>query len=290
VGVERAHSRTAGAVRRADMDGVILDFASALDRIAERAAQNLTIGKLLMQLNLDPANITFDALFQRLLDVTLANINIANLCALIGAVFYGATFLMPTMVRLRVLGLLSALFFMAYGLLATAIATFLMYLLLLPINLLRLIQIIKLVKKARIAAQGDLSIDWLKPFMDTRKYKRGDVLFRKGQRADEMFLITTGKFLVKEIGVELLPGRIMGELGFVAPDNRRTQTVECVEDGVVMTITYDRLLEIYFEYPDFGYFFLRLSTDRLLQNIARLEATVEDYKIKLAAATAARAP
>jgi hypothetical protein len=290
VGVERAHSRTAGAVRRADMDGVILDFASALDRIAERAAQNLTIGKLLMQLNLDPANITFDALFQRLLDVTLANINIANLCALIGAVFYGATFLMPTMVRLRVLGLLSALFFMAYGLLATAIATFLMYLLLLPINLLRLIQIIKLVKKARIAAQGDLSIDWLKPFMDTRKYKRGDVLFRKGQRADEMFLITTGKFLVKEIGVELLPGRIMGELGFVAPDNRRTQTVECIEDGVVMTITYDRLLEIYFEYPDFGYFFLRLSTDRLLQNIARLEATVEDYKIKLAAATAARAP
>ena len=89
-----------------------------------------------------------------------------------------------------------------------------MYLLLLPINSFRLIQIVKLVKKARIAAQGDLSIDWLKPFMDTRAYKKGDVLFRKGEKADEMFLITTGKFLVKEIGVELLPGRLMGELGF----------------------------------------------------------------------------
>ncbi len=272
------------------MNSAIFDVADVLNRIAERAAQNLTIENLLIQLHLDPSNITFQAIFQRLLEVTLANINIANFCALIGAAFYAGTFLMPTMVRLRVFGILSSVFFMAYGLLATAIPTFLMYLLLLPINGLRLVQILKLVKKARIAAQGDLSIDWLKPFMDTRNYKAGDVLFRKGQRADEMFLITTGKFLVKEISIELLPGRLMGELGFVSPNNKRTQTVECVEDGAVMTITYDRLLEVYFEYPDFGYFFLRLSSDRLLQNIARLETTIEDYKLKLQAATSAQTP
>lgn len=272
------------------MQSAIFDIVEFLDRILERAAQNLTIEKLLIQLHLDPSNITFDAVYQRVLEVTLANINIANFCALIGAAFYAGTFLMPTMVRLRVFGILSSLFFMAYGLLATAIPTFLMYLLLLPINTGRLVQILRLVKKARIAAQGDLSIDWLKPFMDTRNYKQGDVLFHKGQRADEMFLITTGKFLVKEIGVELLPGRLMGELGFLTPSNKRTQTVECIEDGAVMTITYDRLLEVYFEYQDFGYYFLRLSSDRLLQNIARLEATIEDYKTKLQAATAAPAP
>jgi hypothetical protein len=269
------------------MNSAIFDIVDVLDRIVERAAQNLTIEKLLIQLHLDPTNITFDVIFQRLLEVALANINIANFCALLGAAFYAGTFLMPTMVRLRVFGILSAVFFMAYGLLATAIPTFLMYLLLLPINSFRLFQIVKLVKKARIAAQGDLSIDWLKPFMDTRNYKKGDVLFIKGQKADEMFLITTGKFLVKEIGIELLPGRLMGELGFVTPNNKRTQTVECIEDGAVMTITYDRLLEVYFDNPDFGYFFLRLSSDRLLQNMARMEATIEDYKLKLQAATAA---
>jgi hypothetical protein len=269
------------------MNSAIFDFADVLNRIVERAAQNLTIEKLLIQLHLDPTNITFDVVFQRLLEITLANINIANFCALLGAAFYAGTFLMPTMVRLRVFGILSAVFFMAYGLLATAIPTFLMYLLLLPINSFRLFQIMKLVKKARIAAQGDLSVDWLKPFMDTRAYKKGDVLFRKGEKADEMFLITTGKFLVKEISVELLPGRLMGELGFVTPNNKRTQTVECIEDGAVMTITYDRLLEVYFDNPDFGYFFLRLSSDRLLQNMARMEATIEDYKLKLQAATAA---
>ena len=265
------------------------DITGFLDRIAERAAQNLTIEKLLIQLNLDPSNITFDAIWHRVVEVTLANINIANTCALIGACFYAATFLMPTMVRLRVYGICSALFFMAYGVLAGAISTFLMYLLLMPINSLRLYQILKLVKKARVAVQGDLSMEWLKPFMDSRHYKKGDLLFHKGDLADEMYLTVSGKFLVSEIGVELPPGRLLGELGFVTPSNKRTQSVECIEDGSVMTISYDRLLEVYFEYPDFGYYFLRLSSERLLQNIERLEAMVERYKAQLQAANAANA-
>ncbi len=138
------------------------------------------------------------------------------------------------------------MFFKAYGALAGAISTFLMYLLLLPINSWRLIQMRNLVKKARVAAQGDLSMDWLKPFMNRRNYRRGDVLFRKGQLANEMFLPVTGKFLVTEIGVEIPAGRLMGELGFLTPNNTRTQSVECTENGEVLTITYDRLLEIYF--------------------------------------------
>jgi hypothetical protein len=261
-----------------------MDLPAILNRIVERAAQNLTIEKLLIQLNLDPSNITFDAVFHRVLDVLVANINIANTCALIGAAFYAVTFLAPTMVRLRVFGILSALFFVAYGLLGGAISTFLMYFLLLPINSVRLYQILKLVKKARVAAKGDLSVDWLKPFMDTASYKKGDVLFHKGDVADEMLLTVTGKFLVSEIGVELPPGRLVGEIGFVTHNNKRTQSVECVETGTVMTIGYDRLLEIYFEQPDFGYYFLRLTTDRLLQNIARLEGVIDQYKGKLQAA------
>lgn len=256
-----------------------------MDNFLDRAVQNLTIQNLLIQLHLDPNNITWHEIGHRLLEITLANINIANMCALVGAGFYAATFLMRTMVPLRVFGIISAFFFMAYGALGGAIATFLMYFLLLPINILRLIQIQKLVKKARVAVEGELSPDWLKPFMERRNYRKGDVLFRKGQPADEMFLITTGKFLVSEIGVEIPAGRLVGELGFLAPKNLRTQTVECIEDGAVLTISYDRLLEVYYEYPDFAYYFLRLSSDRLLQNNARLERIVEQYKLKLQAAT-----
>jgi CRP-like cAMP-binding protein len=93
-----------------------------------------------------------------------------------------------------------------------------------------------------------------------------------------MFFTVTGKFLVTELGIELPPGRLVGELGFLSPDNRRTQSLECTEDGQVLAITYDRLLEIYFQNPEFGYYFLRLSTERLLQNIGRLEGIIDQYK------------
>ena len=116
-----------------------------------------------------------------------------------------------------------------------------------------------LVKKARTATQGDMSMEWLKPFMTDRKYRKGDILKKKGDAANEMLLTVTGKFRVIEINVELPPGRLMGELGFLTLDNRRTATIDCVEDGRVLTISYEKLLEIYFQNPQFGYYFLCLD-------------------------------
>ena len=260
------------------MTSASMDINSILNRALDMAAQNLRVEKILLQLGLDPTNVTFDAVFNRLVDVAIHDINLANMLALTGAVFYVATLLVRTIVPLRFIGIISNVFFIAYGALAGSMATFFLYLLSLPINVIRLRQMLTLVKKAQLSSQGDLSMDWLRPFMSPRKYRKGEVLFRKGDVAKEMFLTVTGKFLVSEIGVVLPPGRILGELGFVAPKNRRTQTVECTEDGDVLTITYEKLLELYFQNPEFGYYFLRLTTERLMQNIARLEGIIEADK------------
>jgi hypothetical protein len=230
--------------------------------------------------NVDPA-ATFELIAHRLMDAAAAAINLANVFALIGAVFFVATLLMRTIVPLRIAALISNVFFIAYGVLANSINAFILYCLLLPINSIRLYQMIKLIRKARVSAQGDLSMDWLKPFMIRRTYRKGDVLFHKGEPANEMFFTVTVKLLVTELGIEIPAGRLVGELGFLSPDNRRTQTVECIQDGEVLTMTYDRLLEIYFQNPEFGYYFLRLTSDRLLQNIARLERIIEQSRTKL---------
>ena len=263
------------------MGSANIDLPAILNRALEYAAQNLRVEKILIQLGLDPTNVTYDAVFNRLVDVTLANINFANMLALVGAIFYVATLLVRTIVPLRVIGIISIVFFIGYGALAGAMATFFLYLLSLPINVIRLRQMLSLVKKARLSAQGDLSMDWLRPFMTPRKYKKGDILFKKGDVAKEMFYTVSGNFLIKEIGIELPPGRVLGELGFIDPNNKRTATVESLENGEVLAITYDRLLELYFQNPEFGYYFLRLTTERLTQNIARLEATNAENKAKL---------
>jgi uncharacterized protein (DUF697 family)/CRP-like cAMP-binding protein len=252
----------------------VVQLSTFLDQILDKAADNLRVAKILIQLGLDPDNVTYHAIFTRLTEIFLANITIANMCALIGAGFFVATLLTRTMVPLRVSNMISNVFFMAFGALASDIKTFILYLLLLPINAIRLYQMLTLVKKARNAVQGDTSMEWLKPFMTQRKYRQGDVLFHKGDVANEMFLTVTGKFLVTEIGVELPPGRLMGELGFLTPDNQRTATVECTEAGQVLTITYEKLLELYFQNPQFGYYFLVLTSQRLLQNVARLEGII----------------
>jgi CRP-like cAMP-binding protein len=263
------------------------DMSTTLNRILDTAADNLRIAKILVQLGLDPNNVTYDAIFNRLLEIVLANINLANMCALIGAIFFVATLLTQTMVPLRVANMVGCAFFVGFGALAGDVKTFLLYLLLLPINALRLRQMLNLVKKARTATQGDTSMEWLKPFMTERKYRKGDILVKKGDAANEMFLTVTGKFLVTEIGVELPPGRLMGELGFLSPNNRRTATVECIEDAQVLSITYEKLLEIYFQNPQFGYYFLVLTSQRLLENISRLEGIVAQNKIAQQTAAAA---
>jgi CRP-like cAMP-binding protein len=157
---------------------------------------------------------------------------------------------------------------------AGAVATLLLYLVALPVNVVRLSQILNLNKKARISAQGDLSMDWLRPFMTPRKFRRGSVLCRKGDVAKEMFLVVTGKFLITELGIEICPGIFMGELGFVAPDSRRTQTIRCIESGKVLSLSYEKLLELIFQSPEFGYYFAGLTVGRLLQNKSRLEGLI----------------
>jgi CRP-like cAMP-binding protein len=138
----------------------------------------------------------------------------------------------------------------------------------------RLYQMWDLIKQVKLSTQGDLSMEWLKPFMTTRSYKKGDVLFHKGDLAGEMFYVISGAYLITEIGLTLRTGQVLGELGFLAPDNRRTQTIECTEDGQMLTITYDKVRELYFQNPTFGFYFLRLTSERLMQNIARLDAAL----------------
>jgi hypothetical protein len=88
--------------------------------------------------------------------------------------------------------------------------------------------------------------------MTGRRYRQGDFVFRKGDLADTMFLAIEGKYLVPELNKNLGPGEF-GELGLLTSANHRTQSVECVESGRVLTISYDKARELYFENPNSGF-------------------------------------
>jgi CRP/FNR family cyclic AMP-dependent transcriptional regulator len=182
-----------------------------------------------------------------------------------------AAFWMKTMIPLRVAGIAANCCFIFWAYFGAHYPVLGLHVILLPLNAVRLYQMLQLIKKVGQASAGDLSLDWLKPFMSARRYRKGDVLFRKGDTAVEMLYTVTGQYRLMELTMDIGPGQVIGEIGIVAPENRRTQTVECIEEGEVLTISYDQVRQLYFQNPRFGFYLLRLIGERLSRDIARRE-------------------
>lgn len=193
------------------------------------------------------------------------------------------TFSMKTMVPLRVVGITSNLFFIVYGYTNPAYPLLVLHCALLPLNIFRLRQILNLVSQIQQASQGDLNMNWLKGYTTTRAIAAGETLFRKGEQADEICYLLTGRYRLVELGIDVASGEVVGELGFLNPNKVRTQTLQCVEDGEILKITYDQVRQLYFQNPKFGFYFLQLSARRLFENMARLEKELTECRAALAA-------
>ena len=195
----------------------------------------------------------------------------AEIIATIAVVMNVAGYLMKTMIPLRILAIVTNCLFITYALLMSVLPMLALNLILLPINSVRLFQMKRLVRQVAQASTSDLSLDWLRPFTTTRRFEAGTALFQRGDPATEMFFIVSGRYRVAGVSVELGPGTIVGELGLLAPGRARTQTVECVESGEALTISYEHLTELYYGNPGFGFYFLQLTTSRLFDTIRKLE-------------------
>ena len=205
------------------------------------------------------------------LDYLLSFISLHNVLGATGAIFYVVAMSMKTAIPLRIASLVSTVCLLGASILARSLPAIALYVLLLPVHSIRLYQMLQLIKKVRVAMGTDLSMNWLRPYMKKRKCRKGDILFRKGDPADEMFLVGKGKYRVLDLDNELRPGEIFGELGLLTPGYHRTQSVECVESGHVLTLPYDEVRVLYFENPQFGFYFLQLASGRLLEAKDRAE-------------------
>ena len=174
---------------------------------------------------------------------------VAQAAGYVAAVLVFLTFYMKTMIPLRIVGICSNCAFIAYGYLGGLYPVLILHVILLPLNGLRLREMLRLTKQVRDAAQTDLKMEWLKPFTTTRRFHAGDVLFRRGEPATTMVFLLSGRYRLIELAIDLLPGQVLGELGLLAPDNLRTQTVECAEDGEGLQITYEQVKQLYYQNP-----------------------------------------
>jgi CRP-like cAMP-binding protein len=191
--------------------------------------------------------------------------------ALFASVFVVATTTMRTMIPLRVFGIISNVVFIVTAIPAHNYLVIVVQSLVMVLNSYRLHQMLQLVRDVKKSVNSDLSMEWLKPFMTERKCVAGEVLFYKDEKAEDMLYIVSGRFRLVESGIELPVGAIVGELGMLSPSNMRTQSLECIEAGLVLSVSYTKVEELYVQNPEFGFYFLRLASARLFQNLATLE-------------------
>lgn len=198
------------------------------------------------------------------------NVDLVEATGYVASILVFSTFYMKTMIPLRLVGLCSNIVFIAYAWLGALYPVLILHLLLFPLNLLRFVQLKKLIEDVRAASQASFSLDWLTPYATKQSFNKGDVIFRRGEPADSMYVIVRGEFRIEETGVILRDGDIVGEIGLFSPLNERTATLICETDSETLTVTKSKLMELYYQNPSIGYHLTQLIVGRLLENQYRV--------------------
>lgn len=198
--------------------------------------------------------------------------HLATALGLIGAALMLASYLMKSMLPLRVAALTACCFLVAYGALKQALPTLLLYGALIPINVKKTLQMRKLVKAIERARDDTPVSEWLLPHMHRRTVAAGSTLWRQGDAATEMLYLDAGTLRLAEYGELLQPGALVGEIGLFAPDKRRTLTLEAASDCVVYSLTAEEMALLYYQNPRLGFHVMRLIVARLMHDLARRQA------------------
>jgi CRP-like cAMP-binding protein len=173
---------------------------------------------------------------------------------------------MKTMIPLRVVAITSNVAFIIYAIEGQLYPVLILHSVLLPLNYIRLRQMQALISKVREASHAELSTESLIPFMTRKIMKKGDVLFEKGSFAKEMYLVLNGSIRLVGVGVVLGAGNLIGEIGIFSPLAQRMDTAICEADGELGVIADEKVLQLYYQNPAFGFYLVKLVTHRLLEN------------------------
>ena len=192
----------------------------------------------------------------------------------VGAALMVASYLMKSMLPLRLVALAANVFLVAYAVQGGSWPTVALYLAMIPINVKKVIQIKKLIRAIENAKADTHVADWLLPHMTRRQAKAGQTLWSRGDKATEMLYVESGSLRLVEHDETIAAGAIIGEIGMFAPDNRRTATIVCESDCTLYSLSADGMAQLYYQNPKLGFHVMRLIVARLMHDaeIARQQA------------------
>jgi CRP/FNR family transcriptional regulator, cyclic AMP receptor protein len=237
-----------------------------------------------------PALTGFALLWSELLESAYLNLLLSaaqptGLLALIAgalaAILIVVSAFVKTIIPLRWLAVGSNVGFVLYGALHPAWLVLALHLTLLPVNVFRAIEMVRLTRRVvDSSSTGDAADVWLRPYMRRVLYKQGEVIFHKGDTADHLYYLAQGRIEFVEAGHTISEGRIFGEIAFFAPDRKRTSTGKCLTACTILRIDETTFKQLYFQNPDFGFEVVRLIAGRLTRDVQRLETELSTARAR----------
>src|SRR3989338_4892709 len=165
--------------------------------------------------------------------------NWVDLIGYLAAVLMFSTFYMKKMIPLRAVGASANFVFIIYTLCSYLFLQrgiwplFILHVALLPLNIIRMRQMIMLVNKVRESSTGHFAIDFLTPYMAKEHFKKGDYLFKKGDESLKMYYVQSGILRLEELGITFDKGELIGEMGLFF-SNHKKEAVEIRPNGPTM--------------------------------------------------------
>lgn len=199
----------------------------------------------------------------------------AEIIGYLASFFVASSFYMKTIIPLRILAVGSNIAFILYGFSCGLLPVLGLHLFLLPLNLFRLWEMKKLITDVNKASKEDVSMEPLVPYMSLKRYKKGDVIFNVGDQADLMYYIASGVVRIVGLDLTVSDGEIIGEMGVFSPFKERTDSAVAETDLEVYVINEEKIQQLYYQNPQFGFHLIRLLTKRFIINYTKGYRPVE---------------
>ncbi len=111
--------------------------------------------------------------------------------------------------------------------------------------------------------------------MNHEIYRKGDTLFKAGDRADKMYYVARGSLRLLEIDKIVQEGQVIGEMGILSPFHARTATAVCEEDLDAYSISKDDVIRLFNKDSALAFQLVHLCIKRFIENL-RVETEAKE--------------
>ena len=201
------------------------------------------------------------------------------------AILIFCSFYMKTMSRLRRIAILSNITVLIYAWLTHATPMVVLQLGLLPLNIIRVIEMNRIAHQITQVSETCYDFSPFIPYMKKVHFKPQEIIFQKGERSNQMFLIENGTIILEEINKEIGPNELLGEISLFTAARFRTATAVAATKIDAYTIDYETVKMLHYQNPDFSIYLLNVIVKRLVENNIELKNIPQKTKPDLEAAS-----